>query len=347
MTPSRGPNGMWQLILFRSRTLTREPATLFWVFVFPLLISVALGAAFRNRELARLGAAVVAGDGADALVAGLDQVEGLRAIKLERGDAEDQLRRGKVSVVVISGAKPELITDPTQPDGRTARLLVADAMERLGGRVDRLQITRTQRTAPGSRYIDFLIPGLLGLGLMMSGIWAIGYSLVQMRTGKLLKRLMATPMARGEFLVSFIATRAALALLEILFFVLFARVLFDVRVFGSAISLVLFGLLGSLTFAGLGVLVASRAENTETANGLMNLVTMPLMALSGVFFASTNFPPVVQPLLKLLPLTALNDGLRAIMIDGASIGSLTNELGVLAVWGVGSFVIALRIFRWQ
>ena len=116
--------------------------------------------------------------------------------------------------------------------------------------------------------------------------------------------------------------------------------------FGSYAAFILFGLAGSLSFSGLSLLVASRAQNAETASGLMNLVTMPMMILSGVFFSASNFPGWMQPLVRVLPLTALNDGLRAILNDGAALSALGPQLAVLAVWGLVPFVLALRIFRW-
>jgi ABC-type multidrug transport system permease subunit len=333
----------------RVRSLIREPSALFWTFVFPLLTSLALGIAFRNRTLDELAVAVADGPDAQAVAARLDAADGLRAEVAPLQEARDRLRRGRVALVVVpgrDGAHPELLLDPAQEDGRTARLMAMDALERAAGREDRLTAKIQEVTEPGARYIDFLIPGLLGMNLLMSGVWGLGWSIVQMRTGKLLKRLVATPMRRSHFLLSFVLSRNVLALGEILFFLLYARLLFGVKVFGSAVELVAFGLCGSLSFAGLSLLTASRAQNAETASGLMNLITMPMMVLSGVFFPATFFPDWMQPVLKGLPLTALLDGLRAIMIDGASILSLGPQLLVLAVWGALPFAVALRIFRW-
>jgi ABC-type multidrug transport system permease subunit len=262
-------------------------------------------------------------------------------------EAREELRRGRAALVLVPGSTPELIIDPTQPDGRTAKLMTLDALERMHGRADVLHPVERESTAPGSRYIDFLIPGLLGFGLLSTSLWGVGWALVQMRTGRLLKRLAATPMRRRHFLLSFLLMRVVLAVAEIGFFLGFSRLFFGVRVFGSTLSLGLFALAGSLSLAGLGLVVSSRAQNSETASGLMNLVSMPMMALSGVFFSSSHFPGWSQPAIKLLPLTALNDGLRAIMIDGASIASLGSQALVLAVWGAASFALSLRFFRWS
>lgn len=338
---------LWQLVLFRTRGFLREPSAVFWVFIFPMLISLALGVAFRNRALPELAVAVVDGPDADTLAPALESVDGLTAKRMSEPEARDALRRGRVALVLLPGPPPEMITDPMQADGRTARLMVADALERRNGREDRLVIRSQQVTAPGSRYIDFLIPGLLGFAMMSSSLWGIGFALVDLRTGKLLKRMVATPMNRGHFLLSFMIGRTMLALAEILFFVIFARVLFDVRMFGSTLAFVAMGLYGTASFGGLSLLVCSRAGNTQTASGLMNLVTMPMTVFSGVFFSSGNFPDWLQPVIKLLPLTALNDALRAIMLDGASLLALWPQVLVLGVWGFIPFVIALRYFKWM
>ncbi|MBI3180872.1 MAG: ABC transporter permease [Myxococcales bacterium] len=338
---------LWQLVLFRLRALYREPSTLFWIFAFPLLTSIALGVAFRNRDLAELSVAVADGPGAPELAACLEAAEGLRAERLPLEQARERLRVGRAALVVVPGEPPELIGDPTQPDGRTAKLLAVDALERENGRKDTRSYAAHSVNAPGARYIDFLIPGLLGMSLLSSGVWGIGWALVQMRHGKLLKRLAATPMRRGHFLLSFLLTRTALALVEMAFFVGFARLLFDVRVFGSSVELAGFGLLGSICCGGLGLLVASRSRTLEGASGLMNLATMPMMGLSGVFFSAAHFPSWMQPALKALPLTALNDGLRAIMIDGAGLEAIWLEGAILAAWGVLCYAAALKLFRWQ
>ncbi|MFL5345829.1 MAG: ABC transporter permease [Hyalangium sp.] len=338
---------LWQLVLFRMRGFLREPAALFWVFVFPLLTALALGIAFRNRPLPELAVAVVDGPDAAQLAPSLESVEGLTAKRMSEPEARDALRRGRISLVLIPGSPPELITDPTQADGRTARLMVLDTLERLKGREDRVAVRNQQVTAPGSRYIDFLIPGLLGFALMSSSLWGIGWALVEMRTGKLLKRLSATPMKRSHFLLSFMLGRNLLAVAEILFFVIFARLFFDVRMFGSVLSLMILGLWGSTSFGGLALLICSRAGTTQTASGLMNLVTMPMTMLSGVFFSASNFPDWSQPLIQFLPLTALNDALRAIMLDGASLLALWPQVLILGVWGLIPFLIAVRYFKWM
>ncbi|MGZ5958137.1 MAG: ABC transporter permease, partial [Myxococcaceae bacterium] len=290
--------------------------------------------------------AVADGPERASVVAALAASDGLGATAMPLEEARESLRRGKVALVVVPDSPPRLLLDPTQPDARTARLLVIDALQRAAGRSDPLTLSEDRVTLPGTRYIDFLVPGLLGFGLMSSSIWGLGWAIVQMRMGKLLRRLAATPMRRLDFLLAFTGGRLLLGLLEVLFFLGFARLIFDVRVAGNPVTFVLWALAGALTFGGISALVASRAENSETASGLMNLVTLPMTVVSGVFFSASHFPGWLQPVLRALPLTALIDGLRAIAIDGAGVDALVLPALVLLAWGVDSFSLALRLFRW-
>ena len=339
-------NPFWQLLLMRLRSFAREPSATFWVFGFPLLMSVVLGLAFRNQAGTRLSVAVADGPDRAAVVAALRASEGLSPTEMTLDEAHQALRRGKIALAVVPATTPRLLLDPTQPDARSAKLLVVDALQRAAGRTDPRPLDEERVTLPGTRYIDFLVPGLLGFGIMSSSVWGLGWAIVQMRMGKLLRRLAATPMRKLDFLLAFATGRLLLAFLEVLFFIGFARLIFDVRVAGNTLTFVVWGLLGALTFGGLSALVASRAQNSETASGLMNLVTLPMSVVSGVFFSASHFPGWAQPVLKALPLTALIDGLRAISIDGAGVAALLGPALVLVVWGIGSFALALRLFRW-
>jgi ABC-type multidrug transport system permease subunit len=330
----------------RMRTFWREPGTLFWVFAFPLLISLALGLAFRRQGTEPLGVVVVGGasDFREALSSSPD----LRVAQRDEASARDALRRGDIALVVLRAAdgRPELVFDPVRLEARAARTVVLRTLETQTGRVRELPHRDSPLTTPGSRYIDFLIPGMLGLNLMTSGIWGLGYGVAQMRKQRLLKRLAATPMRRGDFLVSYLLARMVLAVGEILFFVFFARLLFGVEMFGSWVGFLVVGLTGAVSFSALALLIGSRAENTETASGLANLAILPMTLLSGVFFPVSHFPDWLRPILQALPLTALNDGLRAVMTDGRGLATLGIPIAVLTVWGVVSFGLALRLFKW-
>jgi len=337
-------SSLGQLTAARLRLFFREPSAVFWTFGFPLLLSVALGVAFRNRPPQPSVAAVVDGPGAAEVEAAL-RAAGQKPLRMEREAAHAALRVGKADLVVT--AIPRTYEyDPTREDSRLARLVVDDVLQRAEGRRDPTPTTEAHVSQPGSRYIDFLIPGLVGLNIMSSGMWGIGYVIVETRQKKLLKRMVATPMRRSEYLLAFVIMRMLFLLAEVPLLVGFAMLFFGTPMRGRLVDLGALMALGALAFAGLGLLVGSRARNSQTVAGLINLVMMPMFVLSGVFFSSRHFPAVMQPAIRALPLTALNDGLRAIMNDGAPLGSLSWEMLVLAVVGAGSFGLALRWFRW-
>lgn len=337
-----------ELSLARWRSFYREPSVLFWTFGFPLLLSVVLGLAFRNRPPEPVFAAVEDGAHARETLALFDQGD-VRGEVMSHDDAERALRSGRVAIVVTGGddASRTYRFDPTRPESRLARALVDDEIQRGLGRTPIGKSKDEIVSEPGARYVDFLIPGLIGSGLMSSGLWGLGYGLVEMRTKKLLKRLYATPMSRVDFLLSFLVTRAVFVFVEIPVLVAFGYLAFGVPLRGSLALLFALCLAGSLVFAGMGLLVAARAKNTQTVSGLINLASFPMYLVSGVFFSSARFPDAMQPFIKALPLTALNDSLRAVMLDGAGPRAVLAPAAVLLAWGVGCFVVALRTFRWN
>ncbi len=338
-----------ELTLTRLRLFLREPSAVFWTFGFPVLLSIALGIAFRNRppEAARVD--IVAGPSspdAERLLVELTSPY-VRATIVDANTAAKDLRSARVAVAITPGTPRTYRYDESRPGSRLTRLLVDDILQRAEGRIDPSPVRDERVTAMGSRYIDFLIPGLVGLNLMSSSMWGIGYSIVEMRTKKLVKRLLATPMRRSDFLLSFVLTRAVFVLVEVPVLFGFGWLVFGVRVQGSPVSLLALSFLGAFTFGGLGLLVASRAQNTQTVGGLMNLVMMPMFIASGVFFSTSNFPQSMQPLLRALPLTALNDCLRAVANEGAPLSGVARSVFVVAAWGFASYAGALRLFRWR
>jgi ABC-type multidrug transport system permease subunit len=338
---------MYQLALSRMREFYREPEAVFWVFGFPIVLAFALGLAFRNTGPGKLQVGVVAGPGDSAVAVVLDSSPRLVATVLDTATARLRLRTGRVALLVIPGDPIVYRYDSTRTESGLARLEVDEVLQRARGRKDLVAVRDDRAVAPGSRYIDFLIPGLLGMNLLGSGIWGVGFSVVQARQRKLLKRYMATPMRRSHYLLSFILSRLVFLIVEVVALVGFGWLLFGVAVRGSFATLAGITILGSFSFAGLGLLVASRAKTIEGVSGLMNLVMLPMWILSGTFFSYARFPDAMIPFVKALPLTALNDALRAVMIDGAAVTSLVTPLAIVVAWGAVSFVIALKIFRWR
>jgi ABC-2 type transport system permease protein len=334
-----------QLTLVRIREFIREPEAVFWALFFPILITAGLGIAFRSRPVEVLNVATTA----SAIARSLRQDASLEVAELPVAAAESALRTGKVALLAVPGPNGtiEYRYDDTNPEGRTARILVDRAIQRAAGRVDPVDVEDRLVREPGSRYIDFLVPGLVGLGIMSNAIWGLGFSIVDSRRRKLTKRLVATPMSRTHYLLSFLVWRMILLVVEVGVPVGFGVLAFGVPVRGRLVDLAIVCVLSSLTFNALGLLLASRARTIEAVSGLMNLVQVPMWILSGVFFSSQRFPDMVQPFIRALPLTAVIDALRSHMLQGTTLVQLAPQLGTLTGWLVVCFVLALKLFRWR
>jgi len=220
-------------------------------------------------------------------------------------------------------------------------------LQRGEGRTDVVSVGEQKVTEPGARYVDFLVPGLIGMNLMGSGLWGLGFTVVIARSRKILKRFAATPMRRSHYLLSFMLSRLVFLVLEVAAVLIFAILAFGFTVRGSWLSVGLMTILGGFTFSGIGMLVAARPTTIEGVSGLMNFIMLPMWLLSGTFFSSERFPQILQPFIQALPLTALNNVLRSLMNEGASLSSNWISIVILLTWFVISFVVALKIFKWQ
>jgi ABC-type multidrug transport system permease subunit len=354
MNDQPSPARYWplgQLVLARLREFWREPEAVFWVYGFPVLMTVALGIAFREKPPDSIEVDVAegprAGEVRDALGANKRFV--VRVNDLDT--CRRRLRTGKIDLVVIpvpsEQPRYEYLIVPSRAESRLARDEADHTLQKAAGRKDVVETTDEEMTEPGGRYIDFLVPGLLGMGLMGGGLWGVGFVTVDMRIRKLLKRFLATPMRKVDFLGALMISRLFFMIPEVLILLVFAWVAFGVGIAGSLASVLVLILLGAFTFAGIGLLVASRAKTMEAVSGLMNLIMLPMWLFSGVFFSSERFPDQLQWFIQLLPLTPLINSLRAVMLEGATLASRAPDLLILAGWGVVSFVLALWWFRWN
>jgi hypothetical protein len=344
-----------QLFIARLREFYREPVALFWVYGFPMILAVGLGFAFRERKPEPAQVDVAESSGAAALCERLRK-SGLDAGVFPVAECRQRLRTGKSALFVeADGDHYRYVYDQAQPESQVARSAVETALLRWkaglppdshdlpgGGSTSDAPVSE-----PGNRYIDFLMPGLIGLNVMGGGLFGVGFLIVDMRVRKLLKRLLATPMRRSDLMLSIFGGRVVMLIPDMAVLLGLACLVFGVPIYGNFLLLVLTILVGSFAFAGIGLLLASRTAKLETISGLMNLVMLPSWLLSGVFFSAKRFPDWAQPVIQALPLTQLNDALREVMLEGAGLGRVAWRLGILALWGGVCFLLAVKLFRWQ
>lgn len=341
-------NPLVQLVLSRIRLFLREPAAVFWVYGFPLLMLIALGVAFRDDPQEKMAVDVVGTGDVAALKQRLESDARFKVTTSADTDWKKRLQYGKTDLVieVPSGGPHQFWEEPRRAESRLARYAVEAVLASNPAAADSsTQVKHLE--AAGTRYIDFLLPGMIGMGLMGGGVWGVGFVLVDMRVRKLLKLFLATPMRRGDFLASIMISRVAFTVLDVVFLLIVGWLVFGVACQGSYLQLTLASLLGATSFAGIGLLIASRAQTLETVSGLMNLILLPMWVFSGVFFSSERFPEAMQPFVNLLPLTALNQVLRGIMLEGSSLTAFWPQLLILTAYGVVTFTVALKIFRWR
>ena len=336
-----------ELALARLREFAREPEAVFWAFIFPILMSVTMALAFPRGGTKPAIVGIEPGEGAAALREVLAREPGLVIRDVPAGTEARALREGELHLLVVPATPPVYRFDPARDESRVARLLVDSALKRGAGRNDPWVAREEPVDVPGSRYVDWLIPGIVGLSIMGTSMWGIGFAIVQARMRKLLKRLVASPMRKREYLLAQVAGRLVLLAPEAGVPLIFGVTVLGMPIRGSILATSVVCLAGALSFGGIGLLLASRARTFEAISGLMNLSTVPMWVVSGVFFSASNFPQAIQPIIQALPLTALVNALRDVILEGAGLQSVMRELAILAVWGIGGFVIALRVFRWR
>lgn len=338
---------LFELTVYRLKEFVREPDAVFWVLIFPLLLTLALGFAFREKPPDRIPVGVSEGPFAQKHLAALKKSPALQPRLYPEREGREELRRGNISLLVDGGDKPLYRFDPTRPESRAARVEVDNALQAAAGRHNAFAAKEEHVTEQGSRYIDFLVPGLIAMNLMGTGMWSISFAVVNARLKKLLKRFLATPMRKSTFLTAQFLSRLVFLVVEVAVVATFAWLVFDVAIRGPILLFCLLCLLGGAAFAGIGILVSSRAKTLEAVSGLMNLVMMPMWICSGVFFSYERFPDAVKPIIRALPLTALADALRTVMNDGLGVAAVTPQIINLVAWTLVSFAVGLKIFRWN
>jgi ABC-2 type transport system permease protein len=373
-------NQLWQLIAALFREIIREPGVLFWGILFPILMSLGLGLAFTKkadviRKVAIINYKEISGAGLQNPV-----VEDFLEKKCEKNsivekeawkwkfiikdeklgnsiflfydiewnEAMKLLKRGTINVLLLeSNGSVEYHFDPMNPDAQLTYLKLSNTL----GKGEILPVVSNSEIKPltvsGTRYIDFLVPGLIAMGVMMSSMWGISYGIIEKRSKKLLRRLVATPMKKSHFLIALITVRITMNFIESLVLFIFALFAFKMTIQGDISALILIFLAGNISFAGIAVFVSSHTSNTEVGNGLINFVVFPMMVLSGIFFSYQNFPEWSLPVIKNLPLTMLTDGIRSIFNEGAGYHEVAIPILILSATGILFFSVGLKIFKWH
>jgi len=335
----------WQAFL----EFWRSPAAVFWTYGFPLMMAVVLGFAFQSGEPEPVPVGVVDSPVARTFLAPLEDEPLLDVAWLSPEDADRALGRGRVALTVRWGQEREVLrSDPSRPEATLARLLVERRLrEAYSGEADYARPAHEVEDRPGSRYIDFLIPGLIGLNLLGAGMWGVGFNLVQMRVGNLLRRIFVTPMRRSEFLAGYLLGRSVLVVPEAFAIMSFGVVLWGVPFRGSLLAALALVVVGGWVFTAIGCLLASRVRTTEAVGGLMNAVQLPMWILGGTFFANEGLKGPMRWAAEVMPLTHVNRALRDVMLEPGTLLDVWAPLAALAGAGGVCFALAMRLFRWQ
>jgi len=371
---------LWLLIIALFREIIREPGVLFWGILFPILMSLGLGLAFTKKADVTRKVAVInkvdglSGPSANSILTGFLEKSceknpsvikeswiwkyTIKDAKLGNSifliynmkwdEAMTLLKRGTINVLLVGlNNSVEYHFDPMNPDAQLTFLKLSSVIGK--GEVEPVQSNSEIKplTVKGTRYIDFLVPGLMTMGIMMSSMWGISYGIIEKRSKKLLRRLIATPMRKSYFLIALITVRIIMNFIESGALFIFALLAFKMTIQGNISALILVFLAGNIAFAGLAILISSHTSNTEVGNGLINFVVMPMMILSGIFFSYQNFPEWSLPVIRKLPLTILTDGARSIFNEGAGYHDVALPILILLAVGILFFSVGLKIFKWH
>jgi ABC-type multidrug transport system permease subunit len=372
-------NQLLQLIRALFLEIVREPGVLFWGILFPILMSLGLGLAFTKKaDITRKIAVIGIESGnvrpeADSIIKGFldtkceknsteinkwdwkyvisDEKLGNSVFlfyRMEWKEALQLLKRGTINVILVG--KDGLVDyhfDPMNPDAQLTYLKLENVIGKGPAIEEKSRSEIVPLTVKGTRYIDFLVPGLIAMGVMMSCMWGISYGIIEKRSKKLLRRLVATPMKKSHFLIAMIAVRIGMNFVESGVLFLFSVVAFGISIQGSVSALFLMFLAGNIAFSGIAVFVSSHTSNTEVGNGLINFVVFPMMILSGIFFSYQNFPDWSLPVIRNLPLSMLTDGIRSIFNEGAGYAEVALPILILTFTGTIFFAAGLKIFKWH
>jgi ABC-2 type transport system permease protein len=327
----------------RNREFLRDRGTLAWNILMPVILVFGLAFVFggEGRDQYTVGVLQAASE-IDASVHPFLETRFIEFVPVsDEDDGFRKVARHRLDLLVRFGDAPRYWVNPESPRGYFAERVLLQADAPAGGRMQKAQIS-----GEPIRYVDWVLPGILGMNMMFSCLFGVGYVVVRYRKNGFLKRLRATPLRPVEFIVAQVASRLMLVLVVTAFVYLATHFILDTRMDGSYLTLLLVAVVGSISMVSLGLLIAARVTSEELAGGLLNMISWPMMILSGVWFSLEGAGPAVQGLAKIFPLTHILDSARAVMLDGASLADIAPDLIMLTVLSLAFLALGAHYFRW-
>lgn len=347
-------NTVYQLVTAEFKGFFRNPGIIFWAIGFPLIIATILGFAFSKKQEVNRNVGVVISNSDRTIVESLQKkipdnnsYAKFTFMPMSLEEAKLSMKRGKITLYMEESSKNTKSYKYYFDSNNNESYLTYLLLDRMLGGLKNTKSQVIQLSNKGDRYIDFLIPGLLALGIMNSCLWGTAWSLMDMRSKKLLRRIISTPLRKPVFLFSHFLARSVLSSIEYLILILFSYFVFNVEVQGSIIGLLILFLCGNFAFSGIAIFASSRATNSQIANGVINAISFPMMLLSGIFFSYHNFPDWATSIIRFFPLTLLADSIRAVFIEGANLISIALPSLILVCIGFVFFGIGLKIYKWD
>lgn len=336
---------LWQLFIARNKEFYRDRGSMSWNILFPVLIIGGFAFAYGGKPKPLFTIGVIEHGDVNASHNPLSDWKYARFAPFTVEDlekAKDKVARHQLDLVIdVDGGRARYWVNPTSPQG--------DTVEKMLASVKNISWSRESTVGQEVRFVDWLTPGIIGINMMFSALFGVGYVLVRYRKSGVLKRLKATPVRAWEFLLAQIFSRFILISVTTAVIFTGAFLILGIPLRGSAFALALVLSSGTLCLISLGLIVAARVSSEELAGGLLNLMTWPMMFLSGVWFSLEGLNPWLQRVSKLSPLTHMISAARAIMIDGAHWyePAVLEPITILLVIAIIGLSIGSWLFRWE
>lgn len=365
----------FKLVSANFKMTVRNVTSLFWLFVFPILMMSLIGIAFGGIGKQTVKIAIVQmdkGQTAASITKSFSRIKDFKVSKANKETALKRLKDGKIDAVLvmdkdfsaalerkllakknsIKPAKIGLYYDPSATfTSQAVRSAVANILTEINRRMSGAPVLISYAShsvrSIGLRYIDFLVPGIIALTIMNSALFGLGGTVVNYRERGILRRLKVTPQPLSGFIAAQITNQLLFAILRAALLIIVAMILFKVVVIGSLIALAVVVIIGSLTFTTIAFFVASFAKTRETSDTLSNIISMPMMFLGGVFFPVDSVPKWIRPLVEVMPLKYLGDAMRDVMIKGNSLWQVRTDMYILIGFAFVFFLVSIKFWKWE